>query len=113
MRGRQLFFPKSEVHLPPLSHLILNIKLEYFVDSAHSTNRYQNTMAPPYESDNLCVDAFACLLRDLNPYVDDLMRGPEFHRFAKLPLRLRDLVYGKFSPYKLRVRHTLTSYTNM
>jgi hypothetical protein len=42
------------------------------------------------------LDAFAALLHAINPFVDDLLRQPEFHRFMDLPIELRYFVYEHY-----------------
>jgi hypothetical protein len=69
-------------------------------------------MATLYSSDALDGDAFEVLLRDLNPYINDLLE-PEFHRFGDLPIELRFQIYGKQRSVSIHARRNLTLYPNL
>jgi hypothetical protein len=59
-------------------------------------------MTPADEESSVLVaaipitDAFIELMRALNPFTDDLVRQPKFHRFMDLPVEIRLLVYEEY-----------------
>jgi hypothetical protein len=69
-------------------------------------------MATSYSSRRFRRDAFEVLLRDLNPYINDLLE-PEFHRFGDLPIELRFQIYGKRRSVSVHARRILTLYPNL